>query len=121
MPIRPELRQFYGADHRRLRAELIAQTGPHCWECKRVMLAYLNLAHMRHDPRDPSQVELLCPSCHAAHDAPHRIAVMRRRRAKKHGQLWLLEEIEWDPYPSWQIREQIPARVADRVLQGWLF
>jgi hypothetical protein len=116
MPIRPELRQFYGAAHRAYRARLIAIFGLRCLACGCDVERYLNLAHIRHDPRDPSQAQLLCPSCHARHDAAHRYAMMRRSHARKAGQLWLFSEIEWAPYPSWQI----PRRVVEAA-QGRLF
>lgn len=116
MPIRPELRQFYGAAHRADRAALIAEHGPICMRCGAETLEYLNLAHVTHDPRSTSRA-LWCASCHAANDAPHRIAVMRRRRAERHGQLWLMPEIEFDPYPVWLI----PEKKLHAAAQGRLF
>jgi hypothetical protein len=86
-------------------------------KCGAETLAYLNLAHTAHDPRRTDAVALWCPRCHAANDAPHRIAVMRRTEARRHGQLWLLPEIEYDPFPLWQI----PARKLLAAAQARLF
>lgn len=116
MSLRPELRPFYGAQHRAYRAKLIELLGARCMNCGRVCERYLNLAHTQHDPKSPELVALWCPSCHARHDAPHRCAVTRRTRAKRVGQLWLLPEIEYAPFATWMI----PARVI-RGAQGKLF
>lgn len=116
MPIRTELRPFYGAEWRAYRLELIETHGAFCSVCRREVLRYLNLAHLTHDPR-ASDVALLCPACHASHDAPQRLAMTRRSRAKRSGQLWLLPEIEWAPYPAWLM----PGRVFDALAQGRLF
>lgn len=104
MPIRPELRHLYGAAHRADRAALIAEHGPHCQKCGAETLMYLNLAHVTHDPLSEKRA-LWCPSCHARNDARHRLAMMRRTHARRVGQLWLLPEIEFDPFPVWQIPE----------------
>lgn len=118
MPIRPEHRRYYGAAWRSFRLELIAEAGGEiCSNCGIELSAYINGAHLDHNPRNPASVRLMCPSCHARHDAPHRIAIMRRRRAKASGQLWLLPELEWAPFASWEI----PGRIADRLLQLPLF
>jgi 5-methylcytosine-specific restriction endonuclease McrA len=114
MPIRRELRRFYGAEWRAYRATLIALAGGKCLECGRPH-AMLNGAHMTHDPRDMALVMVLCPSCHAKHDAPHRVAMMRRNRAKRVGQLWLLPEIEWAPYASWMIPRRVIAGAQERL------
>lgn len=107
MPIRPELREFYGAAHRAYRAELIRIHGARCMECGAERESYLNLAHTHHDPRQPELVALWCPSCHARHDATHNFAVRRRTLAKRVGQLWLFTEVEWAPFPSWQIPRRV--------------
>jgi hypothetical protein len=107
MPIRPELRPYYGAQHRAYRRQLIELLGARCMSCGREGARYLNLAHTQHDPRSPELVALWCPACHARHDAPHAYAMTRRSRARRVGQLWLLPEIEWAPFVSWMI----PARV----------
>lgn len=101
MPIRPELRKYYGAAWRAYRLALIEAHGTRCSNCRREVPAYINLAHLDHDQRSP-RVALLCPACHNRHDAARRLAVWRRSRAKRHGQLWLLPEIEWAPFPSWR-------------------
>src|SRR5882724_269134 len=77
----------------------------------------INGAHRNHDPRDKKQVALMCPSCHARHDSPHRIAIQRRRKATATGQLWLLPELEWSPFASWEI----PGWIYDRIVQMRLF
>lgn len=115
MPIRPELRSYYGAEWRQYRAILLELAGDRCQRCGRPH-PMLNGAHVTHDPRDMELVAVWCPSCHATHDARHAFAVRRRSRARRVGQLWLLPEIEWAPYPSWQI----PRRVLTAA-QGRLF
>jgi hypothetical protein len=100
--IRAEYKTFYGRDWRRLRARLIELRGAACSKCKRPGARYLNLAHTAHDPRT-SSVKLLCAACHARHDAPHRVAIARRRRARAAGQLWLWAEIEHASTPAWRI------------------
>lgn len=118
MAIRPEHRQYYGRAWRRFRLELItAAGGDICSVCRIELAQGINGAHTDHDPRNSASVVLMCPSCHAAHDAPHRIAIMRRRRAAARGQLWLLPELEWSPFCSWEI----PAWVYDRIRQMPLF
>ena len=59
----------------------------------------LNRAHLSHDPLDPENLAFLCPSCHARNDTPQRVAMTRRTRAERAGQLWLDEEIRLGPYP----------------------
>lgn len=108
MPIRAELRQFYGRDWRAYRAELIRLRGSRCRICGSNVAKYLNLSHTTHDPRT-SSVRLLCAACHCRMDAPHRLAVWRRRRARREGQLWLTEQLEYAPYPAWLV----PAGVFD--------
>jgi hypothetical protein len=117
MPIRPEHRKFYGPEFRALRAALIAASGDRCSRCGIELAEGLNGAHLKHDPRNLADLAILCPACHASHDAPHRIAMQRRTRAKRHGQLWLLDEIEWSPYAAWEI----PGPVFDRIAQSKLF
>lgn len=120
MPIRPELRQFYGAAHRAFRRELIAARGPVCMKCGQVRERYLNLAHVTHDPRVQTQVCLWCPSCHAIHDAPHAFAIRRRTFARRAGQLWLLPEIEFAAVPMWLVPRKL-ARAVIASAQGRLF
>lgn len=115
MPIRPELRAFYGTAWRRQRAEVIAILGAYCRACGREH-PRINLAHTTHDPRDGALVSLWCPSCHATKDAAQRYAMTRRTWARRSGQLWLLPEIEWAPYASWMV----PRRVLSEA-QGKLF
>ena len=66
----------------------------------------LNVAHLSHDPADRRWLAVLCPSCHAKNDTPQRLAMTRRNRAKRRGQLWLSEEIRWGPLPvrTWPLR-----------------
>lgn len=117
MPIRKELRRLYGADHRRYRLKLIEDAGGEiCSKCKIEMAAGINAIHPQHDPSKPAE-KLMCPSCHAAHDAPHRIAIQRRRKAAEVGQAWLLPELEWAPFADFEI----PGWIADRLKQLPLF
>jgi hypothetical protein len=102
VPIRPELRHFYDSHWRTYRLALIAIHGSRCSACKRAVQRYLNLAHLTHDPRS-SSVALMCPACHNRHDSAHRLAIWRRNRARRAGQLWLMPELEYAPYPAWMI------------------
>jgi hypothetical protein len=112
VPIRAELKKFYGKEWRAFRLALIAAHGAVCAHCGRTVPAYLNLAHITHDVRT-SHVALLCAACHCRHDARHRLAIWRRNRARRHGQLWLSTELEYAPYPTWLI----PPRVVEDVLR----
>ena len=82
MPIRPEYRGYYGRQWRAYRAVLLALRGAQCTACGRTVPKYLNLAHRTHDPLT-SSVAFLCVSCHTRADAPHRLAVWRRNRARR--------------------------------------
>jgi hypothetical protein len=118
MPIRPEHRRYYGADWRAFRLQLIeAAQGQICSRCGIELAQGINGAHQDHDPRNRASVALMCPSCHARHDSRHRIAIMRRRRANQHGQLWLLPELEWAPFASWEL----PGWIFDRLAQLRVF
>jgi hypothetical protein len=118
MPLRPEHRKYYRAAWRAYRLQLIEQQGGEiCSECGIELAKGINGAHKDHDPRNRASVVLMCPRCHARHDAPHRIAIMRRTRATATGQQWLLPELEWAPYASWEI----PGWVYDRLSQLKLF
>jgi len=116
MPLRKERRRFYGPKWRAFRLELIEEEGRACTTCD-TEHPMINLAHTDHDPKNKASVRRMCPSCHARHDAGHRIAIMRRRKATETGQTWLLEELEYAPLASWEI----PARVYDRMMQMSLF
>jgi hypothetical protein len=110
VPIRPEFRKYYLADWQAYRLTLIELAGNRCTKCRALLdSSELTGAHMTHDPRDMALVSVLCFPCHARHDAPHRLAMMRRSRAKRTGQLWLLPELEYAPFPAWAI----PRRVLD--------
>jgi hypothetical protein len=115
MPIRAEYRAFYGRDWRAYRAAIIALRGARCTACRREVERYLQLTHTTHDPIT-SSTRLLCAACHARHDAPHRLAIWRRNRARRAGQLWLLPELEWAPFPAWQIPRAVFA-AADAARQ----
>jgi hypothetical protein len=96
MPIRVEHRAYYRSAWRRFRRSLIeAAGGEICSHCRIELAQGINGAHLDHNPRNPASVALLCPACHARHDAPHRCAVIRRRRAAQFGQLWLWAEVEF--------------------------
>jgi hypothetical protein len=117
MPIRKELREFYGAAHRRYRLKLIEEAGGEiCSRCLIELAEGINAIHEDHDPTKPAK-KLMCPSCHARHDAPHRIAIQRRRKASRVGQSWLLPELEWAPFAEFEI----PGWVADKLRQLPLF
>lgn len=118
MPLRPEHRQYYGKAWQQFKLELIAEAGGQiCSQCGIELAQGINGAHQDHDPRNRNSVALMCPACHARHDAPHRIAIMRRRKAQATGQQWLLPELEWAPFASWEI----PGWVYDRITQLRLF
>lgn len=118
MPIRKEHRRFYGPQWRAYRLELIERAGGEiCSQCGIELAQGINGAHQDHDPSNKSSVRLMCPSCHAAHDAPHRVAIQRRRKAASVGQAWLLPELEWAPFAAWEI----PGWVFDRLAQLPLF
>jgi hypothetical protein len=114
MPIRPELRKYYGAAWREYRGMLIALAGDRCTRCGAAH-PMLNGAHVSHDPRDMELVTVWCPRCHARHDAPHRYAMMRRGHAKRVGQLWLFPEVEWAPYASWMIPRRVLRAAQERL------
>jgi hypothetical protein len=50
---------------------------------------------------------ILCPACHARHDTPQRVAMTRRTRARRAGQLWLTPELEYVPYASWMVTRRV--------------
>ena len=106
VPIRPELRKYYGPKWRRYRKILLEVAGHRCARCRNPH-SHLNGAHVNNDPRDGQLVAVWCPSCHSRHDTPHRVAMTRRTRARRSGQLWLSSEIEWAPYPSWMIPRHV--------------
>jgi hypothetical protein len=77
----------------------------------------MNLAHKRHEAgrRDAFAVEWLCPPCHGRNDTPQRIAATRRRFARRAGQLWLLPEIEYAPFPLWEIPDEAIVEVLEAL------
>lgn len=118
MPLRREHRKYYRSQWQQFRLELIEQAGGEiCSQCGIELAQGINGAHLDHDPRNAASVVLMCPGCHAIHDTPHRIAIMRRRKAAATGQAWLSPEFEWAPYASWEI----PERVYDLIRQIPLF
>ena len=98
MPIRAEYRRFYRADWRRFRLAMLEKAAHACESCGRPH-RMLNLAHLSHDPADRLRLAVLCPSCHARHDTPQRVAVTRRTRAYRRGQLWLSRDLEMAAVP----------------------
>jgi hypothetical protein len=102
VPIRAEYRTYYGPDWRRFRARLIETRGAWCRDCLRQIAKYINLCHETHDPVT-SSIRIVCAACHARRDAPHRLAVRRRREAQRAGQGWLLPELEHAAAPAWAI------------------
>jgi hypothetical protein len=111
MPLRKETRALYGAAWRRFRQVLIGIFGDVCSVCGIELAEGINAAHQHHDPRDWSQVTLMCPACHARHDAAQRYAMTRRTIARRTGQLWLLPAIEYAPYPLWEIPAEAIAAI----------
>lgn len=100
MPIRPELRKFYGSRWRAVRLVLIETLGTKCSICGIDVPKWLNFAHLDRDPRISARVAPMCPACHSRYDSRLRWAMTRRTRAKRHGQLWLSVEMEFAPYPE---------------------
>jgi 5-methylcytosine-specific restriction endonuclease McrA len=98
MPIRPEDRKYYDARWRKLRLAALEAAGHVCQRCGRAH-RLLNLAHLSHDAADQQALMVLCPSCHAKNDTPQRIAMTRRTRASRRGQLWISEEMKLAPFP----------------------
>jgi hypothetical protein len=98
MPIRIENRQFYDARWRKFRLAVLEAAGHVCQRCGREH-RLLNVAHLTHDPTDRQFLAVLCPSCHSRNDTPQRIAMTRRTRALRRGQLWLTEELRLAPFP----------------------
>ena len=105
MPIRAEYRKFYDARWRKFRLTMLEAAGQVCQKCGRPH-RLLNVAHLSHDPADRKSLTVLCPSCHAKNDTPQRIAMTRRTKARRSGQLWLSEEIKLAPFPmrTWPVR-----------------
>lgn len=99
MPIRPEFRKYYRADWKRLRLACIEQAGGVCESCKHPHRT-LNLSHLSYDPADRRNLAVLCPSCHSRQGLGQRVAVARRTRAYRRGQLWLSDEIELAAVPA---------------------
>jgi hypothetical protein len=97
---------------------MIAAHGAVCAHCGRTATAYLNLAHLDHDQRSP-RTALLCVGCHNTHDAAYRLAMARRDRARRYGQLWLLPELEYAPFPAWRMPPRV--RNVDAEAQIELF
>ncbi len=105
MPIRSEYRKYYGSRWRKFRVTALEAAGNVCQRCGKPH-RLLNVAHLSHDPADRGSLAVLCPSCHARNDTPQRVAMTRRTRAKKRGQLWLSEELQFSPFPlrTWPLR-----------------
>ena len=105
MPIRPEYRKYYDARWRKFRLTMLDAAGNVCQKCHRPH-RLLNVAHLSHDPADRQSLTVLCPSCHAKNDTRQRIAMTRRTRALKRGQMWLTDELEVAPLPvrMWPLR-----------------
>ncbi len=98
MPIRLDNRKYYDARWRKFRLAMLDAAGNKCQRCGKAH-RLLNVAHLSHDPADKQSLAVLCPSCHSKNDTPQRIAMTRRTRANRRGQLWLSDEIRLAPYP----------------------
>ncbi len=105
MPIRAEYRKYYDARWRKLRLSMLEAAGNVCQMCQRPH-RLLHLVNLTHDPADRRRLTVLCPSCHAKSGAAQRLAMTRRTRARKRGQLWLTGELEVAPVPVrlWPMR-----------------
>ncbi len=105
MAIRPDYRKYYDARWRKFRLAVLAAAGNVCQRCGKPH-RLLNVAHLEHDPADRRVLAVLCPSCHAKNDTAQRIAMTRRNKAQKNGQMWLTEEIRLGPFPlrTWPVR-----------------
>lgn len=116
MPIRKELRKYYGPAWRQYRLVLIETLGTNCSVCGRAVPKWLNFAHLNHNPRDNAHVAPMCVACHSRHDSHQRWAMTRRTWARRDGQLWLSVELEFAPYPDsfWPKRA-----IAARQLSLW--
>ena len=91
--------------------------GPKCSKCG-IEDSAVNLAHTTHDPKAGELVALFCASCHSKFDAKQRHAMARRTRAKRVGQLWLLDEIKWAPYPHWEVPRAVLVAAQGRLFDG---
>ncbi|MGH9628200.1 MAG: hypothetical protein ACRD7E_07660 [Bryobacteraceae bacterium] len=120
--MRKEMRKFYGPRWQAARSVALSAYRKSLGlppgaaaPCERCRLPYsmLNWAHLNHDPANACAMAWLCPSCHGKHDTPQRIAMTRRKRAKRYGQLWLSAELQWSAYP--------PRMWPDRLRQLPLF
>ena len=100
-----EYRKFFDARWRKFRLAALAAARNVCQHCRKPH-RLLNVAHLSHDPADRSSLAVLCPSCHAKHDTPQRVAMSRRTRAHSAGQKWLSEKSELAPLPmrTWPLR-----------------
>jgi 5-methylcytosine-specific restriction endonuclease McrA len=98
MPIRPEYRKYYGPQWRKFRLAVLEAAGNKCQRCGNAH-RLLNLAHLSHDPADRVSLAVLCPSCHSKNDTPQRLAMTRRTRATRRGQLWISDELRFAPLP----------------------
>ena len=105
MPIRPEFRKYYDARWRKLRLTMLEAAGNVCQMCHRPH-RLLNVAHLSGDPANRAALTVLCPSCHSKRNAAQRMAMGRRTRANKRGQMWLSDELEVAPMPVrlWPMR-----------------
>ena len=100
MPIRPEMRRWYGEAHRKRAHAAKVAAGWKCQRCgephgklyEREDGSYyrvtLTLAHLNHKPWDnrAKNLAVLCPGCHLEHDRPEhlkRAAATRARKAKE--------------------------------------
>jgi hypothetical protein len=105
MPIRAENRHYYDARWRKFRLVMLETAGHVCQRCAKPH-RLLNVAHLTHDPTDKQFLAVLCPSCHAKNDTAQRIAMTRRTRAERCGQIWLSEELRFAPFPlrTWPLQ-----------------
>jgi 5-methylcytosine-specific restriction endonuclease McrA len=105
MPIRAEYRKYYDARWRKFRLSMLEAAGNVCQICHQPH-RLLNVVHLSHDPADRKSLTVLCPSCHSKFATAQRIAMTRRTRARKYGQMWLSEELEVAPLPvrMWPMR-----------------
>src|SRR5579885_714368 len=105
MAIPPEYRKYYDARWRKFRLAALAAAGNVCQRCGKSH-RLLNVAHLSHDPADRFSVVAVSLKKKSKNDTTQRLEMPRRTRANKRGQLWLLDEIQFAPFPvrTWPVR-----------------
>lgn len=95
MPIKPENRNRYPTDWKKIRERILARAGNRCEFCgienhtlnERGKMVVLTIAHLDHTPENctDSNLRALCQRCHLSYDARHHAENARKTRLdKKH-------------------------------------